>query len=176
MIFNATKRAEKLSYQPPRLLGPFSAPPFIPFRVVPKNVVVQLSDDGHGNIKWKYRATSDYGAPRGSRDRTWDERSWVDWSINGRINLDNTDEFPSFVWASVSRMARQAAIMSASGLKLSKFKSDFASFFETLPRAYADWFCQIQFVASDGLEVDPRGIFGNREMPALSSRVSTHFR
>ena len=175
MIFNATKRAEKLSYQPPRLLGPFSAPPFIPFRVVPKNVVVQLSDDGHGNIKWKYRATSDYGAPRGSRDRTWDERSWVDWSINGRINLDNTDEFPSFVWASVSRMARQAAIMSASGLKLSKFKSDFASFFETLPRAYADWFCQIQFVASDGLEVDPRGIFGNREMPALSSRVSTFY-
>jgi hypothetical protein len=175
MIFNATKRAEKLSFQPPRLLGPFSAPPFIPFRVVPKNVVVQISDDGNGNIKWKYRATSDYGAPRGDRNRTWDERSWVDWSVNGCINLLDSDEFPSFVWASVSRMARQAAIMSASGLKLSKFKSDFASFFETLPRAYADWFCQIQFVSSEGLEIDPRGIFGNREMPALSSRVSTFY-
>ena len=80
MIFNATKRAEKLSFQPPRLLGPFSAPPFIPFRVVPKNVVVQISDDGNGNIKWKYRATSDYGSTPTSSRRLSGPRfhAWLD--------------------------------------------------------------------------------------------------
>ena len=62
MIFNDSKRTEKMAFQPPRLFGPFELPPFIPFRVVPKSVAEQMSDG-----RWKYRATSDYGAPRNRR-------------------------------------------------------------------------------------------------------------
>ena len=169
MLFNDTKRKEKMSFQPPRLTGPFKLPPFIPFRVVPKSVVEQMSDG-----KWKYRATSDYGAPRDRRFHEWDMDDF-DMSINGGIDLSNPVEFPSFTWATVSKIARQTAIMAQSGLKMTKFKADFSSYYETLPRAYDNFWCQIQLCSSDGFDIDTQGVFGNREMPALSSRVSTFY-
>jgi hypothetical protein len=169
MLFNSTKRAEKLSFQPPRLSGPFKLPPFIPFRVVPKSVVEQMSDG-----RWKYRATSDYGAPRDRSFHEWDMDDF-DMSVNGGIDLSNPEEFPSFTWATVSKIARQTAIMAQSGLKMTKFKADFSSYYETLPRAGDNFWCQIQLCSSEGFDIDTQGVFGNREMPALSSRVSTFY-
>ena len=169
MVFNESKRNEKFAYEPPRLFGPFNLPPFIPFRVVPKSVVEQMSDG-----KWKFRGISDYGAPRNRGFQEWDMDEF-DMSVNGGIDISNPIEFPSFTWATLSKVARQTAIMAQSGLKMVKFKADFSAFYETLPRAYDNFWCQIQLCSSDGFDADMRGVFGNREMPALSSRVSIFY-
>ena len=168
--FNTAKLAEKRGYQPPRLHGPFDLPPFIPFRVSPKNVVVQISD---GAIK--YRATSDFGAPRpaafGSRTLPPEE----DWSVNGCINLKDPVAFPTFEWSNVRRVGAQAAIMATCGLAMTKFKTDFAAYYETLPRCSSQWWQQIQCVSGAGFDIDPRLVFGNREAPALANRISFFF-
>ena len=168
---NGVKREEKLAADPPRLRRQGPTPPFVPFRVVPKNVVMTISETG----VIKYRATSDYGAPR-SRSAFEFTGTDEDHSVNARIDLDNPEDFPDFSYATVARVGRQIAIMAASGFGITRFKSDFKAYFETLPRAYKDWWCQIQCVDPDGMfEADCQGVFGCREMPALSSRVSMFY-
>jgi hypothetical protein len=168
---NGIKREEKLAANPPRLRRQGPTPPFVPFRVVPKNVVMTISETG----VIKYCAISDYGAPR-SRSAVEFTGTDDDQSVNARIDLNNPKDFPGFSYATVAQVGRQIAIMAASGFGITRFKSDFNAYFETLPRAYKDWWCQIQCVDPDGMfEADCQGVFGCREMPALSSRVSMFY-
>ena len=167
--FMFSKNMEKRAKVPPRFEGPYRLPPFLGCYCCPVNVAIRMSDG-------KLRVTRDFGAPRnldtsGLRPLTpFPANTPGPLSLNARLPLLDKVAFPDIEMLSVPSLMRQVAELASiracfpneplpPSLYITKFKADYAAFYETLCRCATCDNVQLQFSFAGGFEIDPRLIF-----------------
>ena len=167
--FLVSKNMDKRAKVPPRFEGPFRAPPLLGCYCCPVNVAARASDG-------KLRVTRDFGAPRNLNHLGQvfvvppRANTPGPLSLNAQLPMLDQIAFPDILMLSVPALMRCVAELASiracfpkeklpSTLFISKFKADYAAFYETLCRCAVCDNVQLQFSFAAGFEIDPRLIF-----------------
>ena len=100
-----------------------------------------------------------------------------DYSINGCTDLLDESRFPlvngeKMRFLRIPDLAKQAAIIMASGASMGQRKDDLTSYYPQLPRPGSEQHQQLQWLMSEGPQIARRMLFGIRAECATSNRVA----
>jgi hypothetical protein len=154
------------NFEPARASQPSELIPCIPGICLPRGMHKQFNEDGSVKAP-RCTVNPNDSHPHGDPD----------YSINGCTDLLDESRFPlvngeKMRFLRIPDLAKQAAIIMASGASMGQRKDDLTSYYPQLPRPGSEQHQQLQWLMSEGPQIARRMLFGIRAECATSNRVA----